>query len=305
MLEEQDDTILARWLEGKLTLAEQTTFEKSEEFKDYARIAQGMQRFKKPEYHKEVLRGKILFATAKTNSKSKVIIFRPWAYIAAATVLLFISLGLYFSTVDYVTQAGEQLTISLPDGSKVKLNASSHLQRKRFFWTHDRSVALLKGEGFFEVEKGKEVFLVKTDAGNIKVLGTKFNIKIRNGTFVATCYQGKIQFEKTGTKEKTVLTAGHEIRKSENKFIQGFFSETQPAWLNGKSVFKNAPLKQVIEELEIQYGITIKSNLVDTNRNFTGSFVHEDLQTALKTVFTPMEINYSVGSDGLNIILNP
>tara|TARA_R110002012_G_scaffold263456_2_gene446588 strand:+ start:272031 stop:272951 length:921 start_codon:yes stop_codon:yes gene_type:complete len=302
MFEEQDDTILARWLEDKLTLEEQTMFEKSEEFKDYSRIVNGMRGFIKPVYDKDILRNKLFLAKDKTTDR-KLVAFKPWYYAVAASILLLLSIGLYFNDVDYIARPGEQLTVALPDGSKVHLNAGSHLKRKRFLWSWDRKVTLVMGEGFFEVEKNEKVFKVALDEGTVEVLGTKFNLRTRKGAFAVRCYEGKIQFEEASTKEKTILVHGQEIIKSKNNFIRDTFSESRPAWMKGTSVFKNVPLIQVIEELEIQYGISFDHELANTSQNFTGSFIHGDLQTALKTVFLPMEIEYSLINDAKTIVL--
>ncbi len=66
--------------------------------------------------------------------------------------------------------------MKLPDGSIVWLNADSRLSYSESFGRKNRNVRL-EGEGYFEVEHGEHPFVVQTDSAQIKVLGTKFDIK--------------------------------------------------------------------------------------------------------------------------------
>lgn len=70
-----------------------------------------------------------------------------------------------------------KLKMKLPDGSTVWLNADSRLSYSESFGRKNRNVRL-EGEGYFEVEHGEHPFVVQTDSAQIKVLGTKFDIKI-------------------------------------------------------------------------------------------------------------------------------
>ena len=66
--------------------------------------------------------------------------------------------------------------MKLPDGSIVWLNADSKLSYSESFSRKNRNVRL-EGEGYFEVEHGEHPFVIQTDSAQIKVLGTKFNVK--------------------------------------------------------------------------------------------------------------------------------
>ena len=75
-----------------------------------------------------------------------------------------------------VVPYGSRHTITLSDGTVVRLNSGSKLVFPAKFSETKREV-YLKGEGYFEVTKDqKKSFVVKTDFMNVKVLGTHFNI---------------------------------------------------------------------------------------------------------------------------------
>ncbi len=301
MLEERDDTLLARWLSGELSPEEREAFEKSEGFKEYSSIIKGMDRFVKPTFDKEALRTKLLLEL-DTPKKGKIRSLKPWYYVAAASVVILLTLGLFFNEVHYTTAFGEQQTVALPDGSTVRLNADSHLKRDRFFWSKDKKLTLVKGEGFFEVEKG-DGFEVRTELGNVQVLGTKFNVKNRQDYFEVACYQGRVQFEEAESKTKTILIQGQKVIQMEGDFNQETLINPEPTWLMGESIFTNTPLHLVLRELEIQYGITFELNGVNTNDKFTGGFIHSSLETALTTVLAPMGIQYSLSIDNKTVSL--
>nr|WP_299343251.1 FecR domain-containing protein [Allomuricauda sp.] len=302
MFEEKDDTILARWLAGELNEEEQKEFESSSEYEIYQRIAQGMQRFSKPGFDTGSLKRRVLAQTTETkNVSGRVVRLRPLYYTLAAAASIVLVIGLFFNKVTYGSNYGEQLAVILPDGSEVQLNADSELSRKRFFWGNNKEV-VLKGEAFFKVEKG-EGFQVKTESGVVSVLGTEFNVKTRGSFFELVCYEGKVKFESPTPVEDVILNPGDAIKIEGLELQRHKIQDVEPSWLKGRSSFSNVPLIEVIQELEAQYGISIEHRLKGNEGRFTGSFIHKDLNTALKTVFLPMGIEYEVSSDQKKVTL--
>ncbi len=110
---------------------------------------------------------------------------------AAAILLLpLLALGLYFyydarahekrrenEKLVVVTPKGQKSKVILPDSTVVWLNASTQLSYSNFNKEGSRHVRL-EGEGYFEVTKDAEhPFIVSTKDYDVKVLGTKFNIR--------------------------------------------------------------------------------------------------------------------------------
>lgn len=111
-----------------------------------------------------------------------------WSQIAAGLLLL-LSVGM---SVLFYSQRQElqQLTsrnvvirssespssVTLPDGTKVRLNTRSSLTYQQDFGREDRRVEL-SGEGYFDVKRDEtKQFVVQTDFIDITVLGTSFNV---------------------------------------------------------------------------------------------------------------------------------
>ena len=64
-----------------------------------------------------------------------------------------------------------------------------------------------------------------------------------------------------------------------------------PSWVNNESYFKSMPLSFVLNEFERQYNITLESQNIDTKQVYTGSFAHDDLELALKSITLPLNIS--------------
>ena len=77
------------------------------------------------------------------------------------------------------------------------MNSDSHLKYPVMFAGGKREV-ILSGEAYFDVVKDKSApFIVRTESGNIEVLGTEFNIKCYSDetALVTTLVNGKVKFD--------------------------------------------------------------------------------------------------------------
>ncbi|CAL2079056.1 FecR family protein [Tenacibaculum sp. 190524A02b] len=297
-----DPSFLARWAANELTQEELAAFKASDAYKDFHLINEVAQQFKAPEVDVSAAlhTTKERISFGKKTKKVKPL----WYAVAASVVLLFGVYTFLTASITYTTGTGEQLAVSLPDGSRVQLNASSSLTHRRFLWTQKRELTL-KGEGYFKVQKG-EKFSVNTSYGTVSVLGTEFNVKSRDKVFAVHCFEGAVSVITPQNTEAKILRKGNGITVSNNIIKETTTSENAPRWLQKVSVFNNRPLSEIIEELSIQYAVTFDTRSVDVTRLFSGSFIHDNLEVALKTTLVPMGITYSITKqekDGILIVL--
>lgn len=290
-----DDTFLARWLNKDLNKEELIAFEKTEEYKEYARIVEKMELFQAPDFNKEAT-FKAIQNKIKPQQKVRKLI-PSWAYSVAASIALLFGL-FYFVDKDtvYETSYGEQLAVVLPDGSQVQLNAKSKLTLIEKDWENGNRNLTLNGEGYFKVQKGSK-FTVATELGSVSVLGTQFNVKRTQGYFDVKCFEGKVSVKNAS--DEAILTPGKGYFKIKGQAAKKTkFKKGAPAWVSGESAFKSAPLKYVIKELEKQYNVVIDADLVNQNQLFSGSFTNKNKQIALQTVFIPLQIVHTVSKSG-------
>lgn len=158
------------------------------------------------------------------------------------------------------TPNGGQYRVTLPDGSKVWLNAASSLRYPSKFTGNDRIVEL-SGEGYFEVAQNKErPFIVKTGGQSVKVLGTEFNINAYDNESVVTTtlINGSISVMHQQSGRTEILRPGQQASLSDHSFIiSNVDVESFIAWKNGDFLFDATELDHVLRQLERWYNIEV------------------------------------------------
>jgi ferric-dicitrate binding protein FerR (iron transport regulator) len=222
-------------------------------------------------------------------------------YIAAGVILIGIVVAIFIylnNGTQIETPHHKHFKHRLPDNSEVQLNANSQLVYENDF-IENRKLTL-KGEAFFKVEKGSS-FVVETELGNVEVLGTSFNVLAQKDAFKVSCKTGRVKV--TIKNDEYILTPGKEVIYYNSKTVQKTISESSiNQWENGISSFDKSPLAMVVRSLQDWYGIDIKLDDKHSFDEFTGSFVQDDLEKALKMVFLPMGLKYEIKDNNLVLI---
>ncbi|MEQ9404754.1 MAG: FecR domain-containing protein [Cyclobacteriaceae bacterium] len=249
--------------------------------------------------NKDAIWGKI--SSAIDEDKSKSIGFSFWTISGiAAAITIIVSFAILFSnnnsapeSIQIITQSGENLTKTLPDGSVVNLNASSSISYSDD-WNREIS---LKGEAFFEVSKG-EKFIVKTPLGDVQVLGTSFNVFARDGDFEVACKTGKVKVMVPQRLVDEDLIPGQAITvKTDTVQVVFRVPESIGKWKTGEFSFESQPLSKVFEEFERQFSIEIEFNL-ENNDQFSGYFRNDiNVEQALESVCVVMNLEYQRTGD--------
>jgi transmembrane sensor len=153
---------------------------------------------------------------------------------------------------DYRTGVGERRVIALQDGSQVELGAASALDVA--FSAGERRVKLLTGEAFFTVTKDAQPFVVAAENGEVKVLGTAFDVKIADGVMVAVT-RNAVQVSARGgatSSAPVVVTQGQAVRYDADGIsaVSAADLDSIQAWRQDQLVFRNVPLNAVLAELQ-------------------------------------------------------
>ncbi|MBT8394336.1 MAG: FecR domain-containing protein [Bacteroidia bacterium] len=288
------ELLIRKWLDNDLDANELEAFKKLEDYEALVKLSDSVKHFKADEYNskKEL---NIVLQTIKSKKSTKNNWLKPLMRIAAVLV---ISFGVYYFTANrnttVSTLVAEKNEVELPDMSQVKLNNKSSLTFNKKSWNSEREVEL-EGEAYFRVAKGSK-FSVITQDGVVTVLGTQFNVKQRDNYFEVICFEGSVGVE---YKEKSViLKPGYSFLIIDgNLYAKDLDHRVEPSWINNESYFNSLPYKTVISELERQYGISIETNNIDLAQLFTGTFKHDDLELALKSVTLPLNLKYQIKND--------
>jgi len=201
-----------------------------------------------------------------------------WKPLATAAVLL---LGLFnFSDLplhlqaDHLTVVGERQRLQLEDGSKVLLNTDSAFSST---FNERRHVArLYKGEAFFEVRASANLPL-EIDAGPVtaSVSDTTFAMRYLDGVTQVQVQRGDVDLRANRNDSHVRLSAGESIRIGPNGFDRParLDAATELAWVQGRLIFENQPVSQVLAELRRYYpGWIINNNPQLASVAVTGNY---------------------------------
>ena len=298
MKEDLHDTMLARWLAGEISDAEVIAEIGEEEFAALKQAVEAAEGFEAPPFDAEASfaaldlqdDGKEAIGEAEPETPVRRLPGRVlWmtglaAAAAIALVFLFVFQAGGPETITHMTAQGEQKEVELPDGSKVFMNAESELSYAAN-WSEKRELHL-KGEAFFEVEKGKK-FMVQTIQGSVEVLGTSFNVHARPARFQVGCYTGAVRVSDAKGQEIAELTPGKTVKQvGEAKPVQGAFKPEAPGWRDGVFSFNSVSFAEVIEEMERQFEVRIAYPDSMQDAVFTGKFNNEAMDMAIDVVAT-------------------
>ncbi|WP_321827204.1 FecR family protein [Maribacter dokdonensis] len=208
---------------------------------------------------------------------------------------------------------GKTISVSLEDGSTIKLNSGSQLSYPGSFSNESTRQVALQGEGYFEIAKNPlKPFIVKTEETYTRVYGTVFNISsyeddeeievvlVEGSVGVG----GQLRLQEDNL---MMLKPSQKITNSKNDknslTIQDVDVTPYVSWVEGVMSFEEENMSQIIRKLERRFNVSIiNENKTLDERHFTGAFDSEDIESILKVIKTHTNFNYVI--NGKTIIIN-
>jgi transmembrane sensor len=180
------------------------------------------------------------------------------------------------------TRPGQRAQFRLTDGTRVVLASSSVLRYDPTSFGASTRELQLDGRAYFEVTHDpRRPFLVRTARTVTEDLGTEFLITDYTGdpaTEVVVA-SGTVAVRTAATQTAvpaTVLAAGEKVRldtAGQATVRRGVDLGAELAWTEGRLVFVNAPVPEVVAELERWYGIDLQLGGAQlAAHRFTGSY---------------------------------
>jgi transmembrane sensor len=175
---------------------------------------------------------------------------------------------------ELTTPRGGEFLITLPDGTKVWLNAASQLKFPSVFNDADRKVEL-HGEAFFEVTSQKDrPFIVEIpQKGEVIVTGTKFNINAYEDeeAVKTTLIEGSVNIKSATTGDIVQLRPGNEAVLSKNINVTDATNTSETtAWKDGIFVFDKADLSEIMRQVSRWYDVDVQIMSSYKNKTYSG-----------------------------------
>lgn len=265
-----------------------------------------------PMFNADALWNRIDTATATAEPGPNVRPLRPirriWvaggAAAAAVALILLYVLVLAPRERQFATELAQMEEVSLPDGSRVVLNADSRLTYDAETWKDNR-VVQLEGEAFFEVQDlpDKASFSIQTDRGRVKVLGTSFNVFSRSEGFEVACVSGSV-FVVT-SRDSVILLKDDATRAVDERLVPLPEGPLNVSWLNGVYNYDNVPLGKVIPEIQRQFDVVIElQSGLEEIAITTGFQTNQSIDTVLEAITFPNGLNWGFSESGDVIQIN-
>lgn len=206
--------------------------------------------------------------------------------------------GTLFAEVSAPT--GAVVHYELPDGSTVWLNADSRLRYPVRFTGGRRDVEL-RGEAYFEVEAdSRHPFYVHTDAGmSVYVYGTSFNVNAYDDepAIRTVLLSGRVHVVAPDNRVVRIEPDEQVLfdRASGALTTSRVRAEDACAWRDGRLVFRNTPLDEVLHRLERRYNVEIDfRNHTDEVFRYRATFRDETLDQIFDYLSASADIRWKV-----------
>jgi ferric-dicitrate binding protein FerR (iron transport regulator) len=162
--------------------------------------------------------------------------------------------------------------------------------------TYTQEKADLTGEAFFEVKPGKS-YEVHTPNGIVKGYSANFRVISRRTTMNVFCNTGTLKVSNVDGGAEVEISGGEYV-SFRGKNMANRAKKTPNQMTSDKFfVFDSESLLYVFEALEAQYAIDIIPGEVNTNLNYSGAVLRDNMDIALAVIFTPLNVDYSVDAN--------
>ena len=273
--------ILAQWLNNELTEDQLAEFKANPDNEKYEQIKNYTAHLEVPSFNEEKVLEHVI--NHKKTTPNVISSYKKWLFKMAAVFV--IGLGIVFVMQNFALQThyaliGKKATFLLPDNSKVVLNAGSEIKYKKWNWENNRKLEL-DGEAYFKVAKGKK-FEVTTVLGKVVVLGTQFNVKVRKDRFDVTCFEGRVLVKYQ--EKKLILSPGQVVYFEDGKQISTTVASAKPEWMGNTIAFNKENLRNILDEIQRQYDVSIEVKTKYSSALFTGKIPSNNLDVALQII---------------------
>ncbi len=205
------------------------------------------------------------------------------------------------SSIVKETLKGQKSTITLPDGSIVYLNSGSKISYLSDYNNSLRYIEL-EGQAFFDVFKDKEKpFIVKCRGLEVEALGTSFDVNSYGvNSIQVSLVTGKVklQIPEMPEKESFTLSPGqYSIINNEYDITdKGNFDPYEVlAWKEGRLIFKDESLDEIIPKLELWYAVQIDNQTTRLSlKHFNSTFEKENLDNILHNMGLTMGFTHTI-----------
>jgi len=201
------------------------------------------------------------------------------------------------------TKIGETQHLVLADGSEIDLDGNTTLHVDYSFFR--RRLVLEHGQAFIKVAPGIRPFVVAAGDGELRDIGTRFNVVNERGVVNVVVSEGMVEVRQGSSGATRTLSGGQQV-----DYRPGRLGATRPAlaqaaegWTTGRWTFDNASLGEVVDQINRQHEhpvILADSRLADYR--VSGVFDRQDRAGLLKAITTLHPVRLDESPQGTRLL---
>jgi transmembrane sensor len=233
-----------------------------------------------------------------------------WYHRFAAIILLpLLAVGIFYlisgkvrngkpSVVEVIAPMGARIHTQLPDGSQGWLNSGSVLTYSIPFEKRDVRV---EGEAFFDVQTDSlHPFIVKGKHGSVRVLGTRFNVRMWSDEELieVVLERGKVELKPDGSEKVFEMSPGEMLVYNSGKGTlsrKKVDAKLYSAWIEGKLMLRGKTMQELAREISRWFSVDVEVEDKSLKEyTFRATFENEKLEEVLRLLKMTSPIEYEI-----------
>jgi transmembrane sensor len=197
---------------------------------------------------------------------------------------------------EFVTGPNETANVVLGDGTVIRLGSDSRLRVPNGTATREVSIT---GRAYFSVVRDESrPFIVRTPAGAVRVLGTRFSLEAQGEDLQLVVVEGSVSLR--AQREEIELGAKQMARVIRGNSLP-VTTVADPAavtdWVGDFLAFQDTPLRDVLKEIEGKYNVSIELSEESLGeRTLTAWFAGYTLEQVMEVVCIVANSSCEVGA---------
>jgi transmembrane sensor len=202
----------------------------------------------------------------------------------------------------YTTAKGESRALQLADGTRIDLNTDSHLSVR--LEKDARRVTVHEGQALFDVaHDSARPFLITAGDETVRVVGTRFDVRRRDGQLSVTVLRGLVEVSTDGEDTPIRLRPGQMLEHVEGASgvsVRSVAAEDQVGWRSGRLVYRDQPLGRIVSDMNHYFDRPIRLEGENTaTLRFSGVLIVDGQDAMVRRLTSLMPISATPTDDAI------
>ena len=202
----------------------------------------------------------------------------------------------------YSPAKGESRAVQLADGSHIDLNTDSHLSVR--LEKDARRVTVHDGQALFDVAHDKaRPFLITAGDETVRVVGTKFDVRRRDGQLTVTVLRGLVEVSTDGDDTPVRLRPGQMLEHVEGASgvtVSNVAAEDQVGWRSGRLIYRDQPLSRIVADMNHYFDRPLRLEGANTaDLHFSGVLIVDGQDAMVRRLTSLMPIAATPTDDAI------